>query len=682
MKNARFLTCKITAFTLLAHCASVLAVDETLETVLVTATRSEALAATLPLAWSALSSEDISFTAPQHSNQLFQQVAGAWISRGNGQESLISLRSPVLTGTGSCGAFMTAADNLSLRAPGFCNVNQLFDANIAQAGAVEVIRGPATAVYGSNAMHGVINVLSANVAQTGNQITVEAGSRDYYRTRIGLSSEETGLALNAELSEYGGYQDSSGYAQQKFTLRHDTELEAWTLSSVLEGSNLNQDTAGYIRGDEAYKNETLRTENPNPEAYRDAWSMRAHVRAERNLGNGYSLALTPYWRKNSMEFLQHFLPWQPVERNGHQSLGLQAAITKQTDTLNWIAGVDFDMTEGWLTEIQSDPFSPNQPQGTHYNYEVDATVIAPFVQGNWLLNQQWRVDAGLRVESTQYDYNNQTGDGDACEPTASACRFYRPADRSDDFSDWNGNIALSYQLDSATIYGRMARGFRAPQTTELYRLQAGQRVADIDSEQIDSLEVGVRGDLSEDLRYSVNAYWMEKDNVIFQDRNRQNVSGAATTHRGVEIELNWQLNDIWYAAVAGSFARHRYSSATELIGSSGDIKDNDIDTAPKHFGSARVGADFAPRGVLVKTELEFVWLDEYFIDPNNDFSYSGHELLNLRTDWTAGDSLNVSLVITNLLDEDYAERADFGFGQYRYFVGEPRSAVLGLRYAL
>jgi outer membrane receptor protein involved in Fe transport len=681
MTNIRRLAQYIALLTIAVQ-SNTAAASEALETVLVTATRAETPASELPLAWSSLSGEDISFTAPQHSSQLFQQVAGAWISRGNGQESLISLRSPVLAGTGSCGAFMTAADGISLRAPGFCNVNQLFDANLVQAGAVEVIRGPATAVYGSNAMHGVINVLTAGWAQTDNSVSVEGGSRDFYRARIGLSSEETGLALNAQVSEYGGFQDASGYEQQKFSLRHDGELGAWSMTSIIEGSNLNQETAGYIQGDEAYKDSALRTENPNPEAYRDAWSMRAHVTAQRELGDGYSLTLTPYWRKNSMEFLQHFVPWQPVERNGHDSIGLQAAVNRESEIFNWIAGIDLDVTDGWLSEYQAEPFSPNQPQGVHYDYQVDATVIAPFVQGTWAIDEKWRVDSGLRVESTQYDYDNLSTDGDACAPSASACRFYRPADRSDDFSDWNGNLALSYQLQDARIYGRVARGFRAPQTGELYRLQAGQRVADINSEQIDSFELGVRGNWRENLAYSVNGYWMEKDDVIFQDRDRQNVSGAATTHRGIEVELNWQIDDVWYAALAGSIARHRYASPTELIGSSGDIEGNMIDTAPKHFGSARVGFDLTLQGMPLKSELEFVWLDEYFVDPNNENSYSGHELLNLRTDWAANDTLSLSLVITNLLDEDYAERADFGFGQYRYFVGEPRSAVLGVSFNL
>ena len=32
----------------------------------------------------------------------------------------------------------------------------------------------------------------------------------------------------------------------------------------------------------------------------------------------------------------------------------------------------------------------------------------------------------------------------------------------------------------------------------------------------------------------------------------------------------------------------------------------------------------------------------------------------------------------NLADREYAERADFGFGEERYFVGAPRSLYLGL----
>ena len=81
-------------------------------------------------------------------------------------------------------------------------------------------------------------------------------------------------------------------------------------------------------------------------------------------------------------------------------------------------------------------------------------------------------------------------------------------------------------------------------------------------------------------------------------------------------------------------------------------------------------------------ELEATWVDKYYIDPNNQHSYPGHELVNARAEWLISEKLRSTLTVTNLLDTGYAERADYGFGNYRYFVGEPRSAVLGLYFAL
>ena len=73
------------------------------ENILVTASRVEENAMKLPLAWSTVNSETLALIDPIHINEVMQRVPGAWISRGNGQESIIALRSPVLTGAGGCG---------------------------------------------------------------------------------------------------------------------------------------------------------------------------------------------------------------------------------------------------------------------------------------------------------------------------------------------------------------------------------------------------------------------------------------------------------------------------------------------------------------------------------------------------------------------------------------------------
>ena len=377
-----------------------------LETVIVTASRVPSAGQVLPTAWSALDQTSIERIAPQHSNQVFNRIAGSWVSRGNGQESLISLRSPVLTGAGSCGSFITAQDGISMRSPGFCNVNQLFDANLLQAGKVEVLKGPATVVFGSNALHGIINVLTRSVSETPNQLRIEAGSRDYYRASA--SGVVDSLALSAQTTRYGGYQEESGYQQRKATVRLDQDWQDWRVSGVIEGSDLDQETAGYIRGFEAYKDDSAREENPNPEAYRDAWSARGYLSFSRELGTGGELLLRPYWRSNEMTFLQHYLPWQATETNRHRSVGIQAMVSGLTPRLRWLAGIDIDHTKGSLFEDQAEFFSPNQPDGVHYDYDVQAETLAGFTQLNWTLNDRWQMTGGLRLEETRYDYRNLT----------------------------------------------------------------------------------------------------------------------------------------------------------------------------------------------------------------------------------------------------------------------------------
>ena len=86
---------------------------------------------------------------------------------------------------------------------------------------------------------------------------------------------------------------------------------------------------------------------------------------------------------------------------------------------------------------------------------------------------------------------NTREDGTPCG--FGGCVYTRPADRVDSFLNLAPNASVTWRLaDSTHLYASLARGFRVPQTTELYRLQSGQLVSDLDSETIDSLELGVR----------------------------------------------------------------------------------------------------------------------------------------------------------------------------------------------
>jgi iron complex outermembrane receptor protein len=170
--------------------------------------------------------------------------------------------------------------------------------------------------------------------------------------------------------------------------------------------------------------------------------------------------------------------------------------------------------------------------------------------------------------------------------------------------------------------------------------------------------------------------------VIFQDADRQNVSGAKTRHYGLELSLSYAFADNWLLGLDATAARHKYDSSIALRGVEEDIKGNDIDTAPRFFGSARLGWDFSAwtGGRDALAELEWIYMDSYYLEPENRHEYDGHHLVNLRLSSQLGQRWRGGLRVTNLLDVDYAERADFGFGEYRYFVGEPLGVYVEIAY--
>ncbi|MEM0955253.1 MAG: TonB-dependent receptor plug domain-containing protein, partial [Pseudomonadota bacterium] len=219
-------------------------VQHTIDEIIVTATQQQTLLGDLPVGAGVITSEDLATVQHVHANQIFQRIAGAWISRGNGQESLTALRSPVLTGPGSCGAFFMAADGVSLRAPGFCNVNQLFDANTEQAERIEVIKGPGTALYGSGAMHGIINVLTPRPTEDWQQrIGLEAGPNSYRRGRYEVSGTHGrhGLSFAGNLARDGGYNFSSGFDQGKGNLRYLYNGKSLDVDTILRATRLRQE---------------------------------------------------------------------------------------------------------------------------------------------------------------------------------------------------------------------------------------------------------------------------------------------------------------------------------------------------------------------------------------------------------------------------------------------------------
>ena len=631
--------------------------------------------------------EELDRISHSHISQVTARVPGVWLSRGNGQELLASVRSPVFTGAGSCAEVLITEDGLPIRPTGMCNVNQLFEVNTEQASGLEVWRGPGTVFYGSNAMHGVINTLSPKVDN--NAISTQLGSNDYRRLKIQLKNEDrlNSLEISANGVSDGGFKDNSGFDQQKLSIKHAWMSDTISAATHLSLTNLNQETAGYIKVFNSYKDRSVRNINPNPEAYRDASALRLSSRlsgeAARN-GQDVSWHITPYVRKSSMTFLQHYLPGQAQERNGQTSTGVQSAYQfRQGDNTKIWVGVDVEWANMWVQEFQDNVLgTPDNVrfQGKHYDFEVDSSQLGIFNNYEWNPSKRFTVEAGFRIESLRYDYKNKMisgstrDDGKPCASQSGSCRYFRPENQVDTTENFNYQLGAYYDVNIDTgVFVRFSNAYRAPQINELYRLQKEQETSIIKSEEIDSIESGVRYQ-SNRLWSEISIYFMDKDQVIVKDSAGFLVNDGKTDHEGIEWQTRFQMSDNWMLSTSASWAKHRYSFA-RLYGDI-DIKGKDIDTAPRWQGSAHILYQVANQ---TSAELEWLYLGKYFLDPQNLHQYEGHHLMNLRLQKTK-DNWEFSAQLTNITDEMIADRADYAFGSYRYFVGDGRNISAEIKY--
>lgn len=640
---------------------------------------------------SRIDKDAITAIAHQHIHELMTHVPGVWFGRGSGQEHLTAIRSPVLTGAGSCGDFLFLEDSIPIRPSGFCNVNQMFEINSEMARSIEVIRGPGSALYGSNALHGIVNVLTAAThSERRDRLAIEAGSNEFLRFRGLLSGTDRPVFGSLLYADDDGFRDDSGYRQVKAQFATDWNPEAGALTTVVTATDLDQETAGFIFGEDAYKDPDLNRRNLNPEAFRKASSQRLYgiwTSSLAILETDVEIDVRPYLRHSDMRFLQHFLPGQPLEENGHVSAGAVSAFSFGDEKRKFVVGADIEWSDMFLKETQlgptegSDFLRETRPEGKHYDFRVRSIGIAPYLQADSQVGERLTFGAGLRLEYVHYDYRNRMlvgntrDDGTPCG--FGGCLYTRPADRTNVYSNIAPKFSLSYRLNPAvSLFAALARGFRAPQVTELYRLQSGQTTADLDSERLDSIELGIRWS-SAQISGDAALFAMNKRDSVIRDADGFNISGGRSKHQGFELAVNWQIADSIRFELNGSYARHVYDFDTIAARGEEFVSGNDVDTAPRFLGSAELL--FEPR-TMATLALQWMAIGDYYLDAENRFRYPGHELLNLRARIDLTKALSVTARLNNLMNESYADRADYAFGQYRYFPGRSRELFIELEY--
>ena len=626
---------------------------------------------------SIVDAETIAQISADHPAEVLNTLPGVNIHTNSGQEHLLAIRSPVLTGGAGQGSFLILENGVPTRSPAFGNVNSLLEPHHETAQAIEVVRGPGSAKYGSNAVHGLINtILSDPSGSPLKQFNASYGSLGRYKSDLIYDQGYLGRA-SLSVQKDTGWRDNTGVLQLKGSAVAETVYAGWDVTAWLSASHLEQETADFIQGDDAYEDRDIARANDDPLAYRDAWSARGAVRLERDWADGV-LSITPFARTQQMDFRQHFLPYKGFEKNGHTGVGVMSKYAREaSDQVTWRIGADVDLASGYLRETQPAPFGffPGDsrfPVGIHYDYTVDTIMGALWAELDWELSERLTLLTGLRAEVHEYDYSTDA-------PVGINGRFNVPAERTDDFSFVTPKVGLVFEAsDEIDLYANYARGSRAPQASDLYRLQSRQGVAEAEVETLESFEIGARGALANgSIVFDLAAYSADKDNFFFRDSDGLNVTYGSTRHEGIELAALWQISE--QVAFSGNMSWSDQVYTFDRIGENGTeiIRDgNEIDTAPEWL--ANVAMTWTPTENL-SLQLSSDYVGEYFTNAANTQDYPGHFVGNFRASYDVSDALETFLIVRNITDERYADRADFAFGNERYFPGEPLNVTVGLR---
>ena len=695
------------ALTLCALCTQATAQDEPvlafhrplMEQVVVTATREEKSRTELPESVAVLDREAIEQVMPGHPAELLNRLAGVHINNQGGEGHMTAIRQPLTTG----GVYLFLEDGIPTRPTGFFNHNGLYEIDLTQADTIEVTRGPGSALYGSDAIGGIINSLTrAPGEERETALTLEAGQDDWYRVLLATSGavNETGRAgVRVNLTDNRGFREAGDYSRASLTARWDQDWSATlTGKTVLAFSTIDQSGVSGL-GVADYRNDPEKNLYHGDIGFREVRALRLSSELAWEPSDRELWTLTGFVRDNRMELMPFWMLSYDPNRYTTEftTLGLMAKHrrTLGDGAVEWISGLDLDYTPSSYREERilparvGDIYTDYRTSGRiNYDFDADQLTASPYSQLEWLATERLRLTAGVRYDHFRIDYQDNL-DPSVAEvgvfaPLPFPARHYRPQDQRVTFSQWSPKLGLVYDLsDDHNLYANYRHAFRAATAGQLFRSGAVPDTTALEPVTAVSRELGLRGQLAPWLGYDLALYQMTvEDDIVnlISDGTRKTLNAGETRHRGIELSLNARWAERWSAALAFSHSRQDYRDFSYICGAATcNFAGNDLPRAPRNLGNATLayGAPDDPWGL----ELEWEYLGSYYTDELNSQEYGGHGLVNLRGHRRLTEGVEVYARLRNLTDRTHATYVSnqVGVADLEYRPGQPRTLTVGVR---
>lgn len=672
-----------------------------LDEVVVSGSRTETKLSDTPMSIGAVDEKSLKRDKPKLMGDVINRIAGvSWVDLGN-EQHMMGIRQPNSTNA----VYQYLEDGIPIRPLGVFNHNSLNELNLAGAERVEVVKGASSSLYGSNAVGGAVNFITAHPSLTP-EATV--GFRNEAVTgyqRIDTGASNTWGDLGMRFSHYSSsrsennWQQYSNGTKDSATLRTDYALsDSALLHAVMSYNNLDSATPGSLNPvdfqlDPGKSYQTF--------TYRKDKTTRANIGWEgETIKNGLS-SVTLFARDNDHAQLPNYTisactvnttcptGYRGTINNNHvSSLGFDAKHQQEFTFLSsrLIGGLYYDLSPNSYisnnldvtqdsTTLVYTSYAPNTTYATGTrDYKTDIRNVALFAQWELSPLDKVRVVMGGRYDTINYGFVNNLTPGVA----------YGAANESRDFSRFSPKLGGTYTVSQNTnVFINASQGFTPPEVSQLYGKSA---IPDLRPATYDSYELGLRMAFMERaLKLNATLFELDgKDTIVsytIAPGNSENRNAGRTRSAGIEFSLSYDAGKV-DGRVGMSIAHHQYLDYQ--VSGTLDYSGKDMPVAPNTL-TAEIGYKPIPDARLA---FELIQQSSYWMNNANTVSYSGYTLLNMRGNYKMDSSWESWIQGRNLTNQLYAESASSsysGVGAYdalkdQYTVGAPRSLMVGLTY--
>ncbi|QGM26870.1 TonB-dependent receptor plug domain-containing protein [Acinetobacter towneri] len=475
-------------------------VNAALDTLVVTATRSEEKIGNVPARINVIGTDQIEQSPIASFPQLMMTDASINMVQSGGYGQIASL---FMRGTESDHT-LVLRDGVRLNndASGLASNSFIDTTEIKQ---IEILKGPASVLYGTNAIGGVVQMITKTPSKNSAFISAEVGENSTYKTILGLDAVENGFYAQlrgqrletdgTNIFDYEGAEPSS-YDQKGFSGKFGYASDALDIS--LEHSE--------NEGRSQYENYSWTTY---------AYSPRAHdfLNQVTTLSTRYQASQNTELKARVSHFKDVLTQLNVAEETTFVSDEYDLSVRQNlTAHQNLTFGVNYKALDT-ETHKPSDSFQE----------QLDSTG---YYAQHQLQTDKLKTQIGVRIEDHEKYGSHTVGQ-------AAARYFFKP---------------------HISIYSNIGSAFKAPTMNDLY--YGNYANPELKPEESVSYEVGADWQMSSAWRSGLSVYRTEIDNLIDSDpaNGWKFANIDETTIDGTEVYLHFN-RDQWFAKTSYSYSK-------------------------------------------------------------------------------------------------------------------------------